>query len=267
MTEGPADDDVLLTARQARRAAREAKRQAKDRAFDQRHERKRSKDVQFIHGHHIVDADGLAQAFPEPESPEYTPGTVRRRVTHGVTLVLLTAALVAGVVLAGMIQRGELEFKLVLPKPTTPVVTCPAGTLDIPKSDTVSVHVFNAGSTEGMAGQVAAELQKRGFHILTVENGSTKQTAPAVVVSGPAGLAGAFSLQRNVAGSEYVEDDRKDASVDFIVTGEYKGLVDADKVDQAPGVLSCPRLSPPPADPSAVPPATDAPAVPPVPAN
>jgi len=263
MTEGPQDDDVLLTARQARRAAREAKRQVKDLAYEQRRARKRSKDVQFWHGHHIVDADGLAQAFPDPETPEYDRGTVRRRITHGVTLVLLTAALVAGVVLAGMIQRGELEIKFAFAKPSAPAVTCPAVTLDYPKNDAVSVNVFNAGSTEGMAGVVAAELGKRGFHILTVENGSTKATAPAVVVSGPAGMAGAFSLQRNVAGSEYIQDDRKDASVDFIVTGEYQGLVDADKIDQTPGVLSCPRLSPPPADPSAVPPATDAPTVPP----
>lgn len=263
MTEGPQDDDVLLTARQSRKAEREAKRQAKDLAYEERLARKKSKDGQFWHGHHIVDADGLAEAFPEPETPEYTPGSVRRRITHGVTLVLLLAAVVAAVVLAAMIQRGELELKFAFAKPSVPAVTCPAVTLDYPANTTVSVNVFNAGSSEGMAGVVAAELGKRGFHVLSVANEKTEQRAPAVVVSGPAGLAGAFNLQRNVAGAEYVQDDRKDASVDFVVTGEYKGLVDPEKVDQTPGVLSCPRMSPPPPDPSAVPPATDAPAVPP----
>lgn len=263
MTEGPQDDDVLLTARQARKAEREAVRQAKDLAYEERLARKRSKDGQFWHGRHIIDADGLAEAFPEPETPEYAPGTVRRRITHGVTLVLLLAAVVAAVVLVGMVQRGELELKFAFSKPTVPAVTCPALTLDYPANTTVSVNVLNAGSSEGMAGAVAAELGKRGFQVLSVENGQTEQRAPAVVVSGSAGYAGAFNLQRNVVGAEYVQDDRKDASVDFIVTGEYKGLIDPEKVDQTPGVLSCPRMSPPPADPSAVPPATDGPAVPP----
>lgn len=253
MTDSPQDDDVLLTAKQERKAQREAKRQAKDDAYEERLARKKSKDVKFLHGHHIVDASALADAFPDAETPEYASSTVRRRVTHGVTLVVLLALVVAAVVLVGMVQRGELELKFGFAKPTAEVVTCPAKTLDYPANKTISVNVLNAGGPDGEAGTVAKELKGRGYLVKTVGNGETLYSAPVVVVSGAAGQAAAFNLQRNVADAEYVQDDRKDSSVDFVLTDKYTGLVAAKKVDQTPGVLACPRLSPTPVPSTPVP--------------
>ncbi|MGA7204809.1 MAG: LytR C-terminal domain-containing protein [Specibacter sp.] len=253
------DDDVLLTARQTRKAAREAKRQAKDAAYEERLARKRSKDVHFLRGHHIIDARGLAEAFPEPETPEYDPGTVRRRVTHAVTLVVLLALVISGVVVAGMIQRGELELKFGFAKPVAAAEVCPPEKLKYPANKAVTVNVYNGGSREGMAGSVAAELKKRGYKVKDVSNEFSKYVAPVVVMSGSSGHAAAFNLQRNVVGADYVQDDRKDGSVDFIITSEYAGLVDANKVLKTPGVLSCPRLVP---QPSATPVASPKPAVP-----
>lgn len=103
------DRDVLLTTRQRRRSARDERRQARDAAYELRQQRKKSKDGTSWRGHHIVDSEGLAEAFPDPESPELPSSTVRRRITHGVTLVLLLALVVAAVVLAGMVQRGSLS--------------------------------------------------------------------------------------------------------------------------------------------------------------
>ena len=243
-------DEVLLTARQQRRAAREERRQAKDAAYDLRQARKKAKDGTSWRGHNIVDERGLADAFPEPETPELNPVTVRRRITHGVVLVLLLALLVAGVVLAAMVQRGELHLTLGAGKPTPTPVTCPAETLEMPGSKSVTVNVFNAGSTEGQAGKVAEELKKRGFVVKNVANKATEYGAPTVVVSGPGGHGAALNMQRNFPNSEYVQDDREDSTVDVIVTSQFNGLVDAAKVEKKPGVLSCPRLSPPP---SAVP--------------
>jgi LytR cell envelope-related transcriptional attenuator len=244
------DDDVLLTSRQARKAAREAKRQAKDVAYEERLARKKSKDVHFIHGHHIIDARGLAEAFPEPETPEYDPGTVRRRVTHAVTLVVLLALVISGVVLAGMVQRGEIQLKFGFPKQTAAVEVCPPEKLSPPANKSITVNVFNGGSREGMAGSVAAELKKRGYKVKDVANEASKYLAPVMVVSGASGHAAALNLQRNVVGADYVQDGRKDGSVDFVLTGDYAGLVDANKVPKTPGVLSCPRLLP---NPSATP--------------
>lgn len=257
MTRQPAEtpgresaDEVLLTAGQRRRAEREERRQAKDALYDLRQQRKKAKDGTSWRGHNIVDTGGLAEAFPEQETPELAAPTVRRRITHGVVLVVLLALVVSAVVLAGMIQRGEMELTLGPGKPTAVAETCPAEKLDYPANNTVTVNVFNAGSDEGRAGAVAAELKKRGFIVKTVDNGSTEYSKPAVIVSGPSGHAAAFALQKNVANSEYVQDDRTDASVDVLLTGTFVGLLAVPKVDQTPGLLSCPRLSPPAAAPA-----------------
>ncbi len=246
-------EDVLLTAGQRRKAEREARRQAKDAAYDVRQERKKRRDGTSWRGHNIVNSQGLAEAFPESETPELPSTTVRRRITHGVVLVLLLALVAAGLVLAGMIQRGELELKIGAGKPVPTPVGCPAQTLDYPENKNVRVNVFNAGSVEGRAGQVAGELMKRGYAVATIANARTEYSAPAIVVSGPSGLAGAFNLQKNVSSTEYVQDDRKDGSVDLILTGTFNGFVAEHKVDHTPGVLSCPRLSPKPSAPASAP--------------
>jgi hypothetical protein len=63
----------------------------------------------------------------------------------------------------------------------------------------------------------------------------------ALIVSGAAGQSAAFSVQRHVPGSDYVQDGRTDPSVDVIVTGDFKALAKPELVDQTPGQLSCPR--------------------------
>lgn len=243
MTEMPEDDDVLLTETQGRRVAREVKRQAKDDAYEERLARKKSKDVHFIHGHHIIDANGLAAAFPEPEDSAIHPAVVRRRIIHGITLVLLLAMVAAAVVLVGMIQRGELELKLNLPKTAT-VVSCPPATVEYLANNLVTVNVYNFNAPEGTAAKVAAELTLRGYKVNEVANRAVDLLAPAVIISGPTGHSAAFNLQQNIAGTEYLEDGRLDGSVDVILTGGFLGLVDAAKVSEVPGKLSCPRLDP-----------------------
>lgn len=246
------DDDVLLTPRQQRSAEREAKRQAKDDAYEAKLARKRSKDVHYWHGRTVVDTKGLREAFPEPETPEYTKSTVRRRITHGVTLVILLAIVVAGVVLAGMVQRGELELKLGYTKPVDPSTVCPADTLTPPANKLVTVNVFNAGTADGAAGKISAALKTRGYKLGTVGNGATQYMAPVVIVAGPEGLASALNLQRLVNGAEFVQDDRQGVAVDFIVTDGYAGLLAQNKISAKPGKLQCPRLEKA-ADPSLAP--------------
>ncbi len=238
------DDDVLLTARQRRKEEREARRQAKDAAYELRRQRKKNNDGTSSRGHNIVDGSGLAEAFPDHESTELESGAVRRRITHGVVLVLLLALLVTGLVLAGMIQRGELELTLGPGKPTPTPESCPAEKLDYPANKSVSVNVYNASTKEGRAGTVAEELKKRGFTVKTVANARTQYSAPAVVISGPSGHAAAFALQRNLPNTDYVQDERKDSTVDVVLTGSFAGFVAVPKVDETPGVLSCPRLAP-----------------------
>ncbi|WP_449374015.1 LytR C-terminal domain-containing protein [Arthrobacter psychrolactophilus] len=252
------DDAVLLTTRQNRRAVREERRQAKDAAYELRQERKRAKDGTSLRGHHIVNAQGLADAFPPPESTELETFTVRRRILHGSILVILLALLVAGLVLAGMVQRGELDLRPGYSKPTPPPEICPSEILTYAPNTSVTVNVFNGGSTEGRAGQVAEDLKKRGFVVKDIANTSTELAAPSVIIAGPKGHAAALTLQRNFPNSEYVEDKRVDATVDVILTANYGDLGPEVKVDMEPGVLSCPRLSPPPSTPAVATPAPSA---------
>jgi len=243
MTEKFEDNDVLLTASQARKATREAKRQAKDDAYEERLARKRSKDVHFIRGHHIIDARGLAEAFPDEESPDISPVAVRRRVTHGVTLVLLLALVAAAVVLVGMIQRGEMELKLDLPKNAV-AVSCPPAIVEYLDNKRVKVNVYNSNAPDGTAGKVAAELKKRGYQVGEVANMAAPFAAPAIIVSGPGGHSAAYNLQMNIAGTDYLQDSRTDGSVDVILTNNFDGLLSTAKVVTTPGRLDCPRLNP-----------------------
>lgn len=249
--ENIADDGGPVTSREKRRAEREARLAAKDAAYDLRQERKRTKDGTSLHGHHIVTTDVLADAFPDGETPELRPATVRRRIIHAVVLVLLLAMVVAGVVLAAMVQRGELDLKYISQKPVPTPVSCPGETLDYLDTKTVAVNVYNAGSVEGQAGKVAEQLKKRGFVVKEVANSVSEIAAPAVVISGPAGHAAALTVQRNFPGSDYVQDDRRGAIVDVVLTGKFEQL--APKVNTKPGALSCPRLSPPPSTPGPTP--------------
>lgn len=246
----PGDDAVPPTSRQRRQAQRQARRQAKDEMFELRQERKRAKDGTSLRGHHIVDSRTLKAAFPEPETPEFTPASIRRRILHGVILVLLLALVVAAVVLAAMIQRGDLQLPAARGGATPTAAVCPAQTLDYAPNNTVSVNVYNGGAREGRAGEVAGELRARGFLVNEVANAQAPLDAPAVVVSGAAGHAAALTLQRQFPGSDFVQDERADASVDVILTGTFTAVLAAPEVGVEPGVLACPHLSPPASEPA-----------------
>lgn len=245
-----ADDGVLLTPRQRRQAQREQRRQVKDAQYELRQERKRAKDGTSWHGRHIVDGRGLADAFPAPQTPEFSSDSVRRRIIHGATLVLLFALLAAGIVIAVMIQRGDLQLSRSRPDPSPAPPSCPAETVEYAANGTVTVNIYNGGSIEGAAGKVAEELRTRGFVIKEVANASAPLSAPAIVVSGPSGYAAALSLQRQFVGSDYVQDERADAVVDVIITSAFAAVLPVPEVNVAPGALSCPHLSPPPSEPA-----------------
>ncbi len=231
-------------AREARQQARRDKTKQKQQRRQLHHQLGRSKDAAVFHGHYVVSGEDLGELFTNEERLE-DPVRFRHRIIHGVTLTVLVALVITGVVLAVMVSRGDLQ----LPVPasqTSPKPSCPTATFNYPANKDVHVEVYNATRREGMAGSVAAELKKRGFNVDLVANKSTDYAGTAVIVSGPAGQSAAFNLQRNFAGTDYVQDARTDATVDVYLTSDFKDLVPAAQVDQTPGVLSCPRFSPSP---------------------
>jgi len=213
--------------------------------------RKRQKDPDILHGHHVVSGPELRAAMAAAQDADET-ARVRRRVLHGVVLVLLIGLIAAGIIVAMAIINGRLRIPSAEPAPT-PVSSCPASLFDYTPNEKVNLNVFNSTSRPGLARSVADEFVARKFVVGNVSNINAGYRGVAAVVSGAAGQAAAFSVQRNLQGSDYFQDGRKDASVDVILSQDYKSLVPAELVDQTPGKLSCPRESRRIADPDKLP--------------
>lgn len=200
---------------------------------------RKPKDVSVLHGHHVVTGPELRATF---EAAGDNPVRLRRRVVHGVVLVLLLGLIAGAIIVALAIMNGQLKL------PTTagsdePRTTCPGATFDYTPNDKINLNVYNSTSRPGLARSVADELLVRKFVVGAVANTEAGYRGVAAVVSGAAGQSAAFSVQRNLPGSDYFQDGRTDASVDVVLAGDYQELAAADRVDQTPGTLSCPRES------------------------
>jgi hypothetical protein len=79
--------------------------------------------------------------------------------------------------------------------------------------------------------------------VAAVGNTEPSYRGVAAVISGAAGQSAAFSVQRNLPGSDYFQDSRTDGTVDVILSQDYRALAPPELVDQTPGTLSCPRES------------------------
>ncbi|MDQ0661673.1 hypothetical protein QFZ35_000171 [Arthrobacter ulcerisalmonis] len=213
--------------------------------------RKRPKDPGVLHGHHVVSGPELRAAMQSAEDADET-ARVRRRVLHGVVLVLLIGLIAAGIIVALAVIDGRLRIPAAEPAPE-PVSSCPASMFDYTPNDKINLNVFNSTSRPGLARSVADEFLARKFVVGNVSNINAGYRGVAAVVSGAAGQPAAFTLQRNVPGSDYFQDGRTDASVDVILAQDYKSLVPPELVDQTPGKLSCPRESRRTADPDKLP--------------
>ena len=202
---------------------------------------RKPKDASVLHGHHVVTGPELRATFEAAGDPD-NPVRLRRRVVHGVVLVVLLGLIVAAIITALAIMSGQLRI------PTTdasdkPAAVCPAATFDYTPNDRINLNVYNSTSRPGLARSVADEFLARKFVVGAVANTDAAYRGVAAVVSGAAGQSAAFSVQRNLPGSDYFQDGRTDASVDVILAGDYEALAAPDLVDQTPGRLSCPRES------------------------
>ncbi|WP_104140388.1 LytR C-terminal domain-containing protein [Arthrobacter sp. ZGTC131] len=213
---------------------------------------RKPKDVTVLHGHRVITGPELRATFEEPDDTPDDPGRLRRRILHGVVLVLLFGLIVAGILGAVGVMNGQIKFPTAIQTQDTADL-CPDATFNYTPNAKVKVNVFNSTSRAGLAKSAANEFRARKFVVGAVGNTESGYRGVAAVVSGAAGQAAAFSVQRNVPGSDYFQDGRSDASVDVILTGDYRGLIKPALVDQTPGKLSCPRESRRVADDSAPP--------------
>jgi len=200
---------------------------------------RKPKDLTRLHGHHVVTGSELRATFAEEQDSGH-PGRFGRRLFHGVILTLLLGLIIAGIVGAWAVMSGVVKLPDAVAS-KTPQATCPTTTYHYLPNSKVTVHVFNATGRTGLAKSVADQLKARGYKVGKVDNAQTRYIGTAQVISGSAGQAAAFNIQRNVAGTDYYRDDRSDASVDLVLAPGFKELVKPGLVDQTPGKLSCPR--------------------------
>lgn len=201
---------------------------------------RKPKDVTVLHGHQVITGSDLRATFVEDDELRDNPVRMRRRILHGVVLVLLVGLLAAAIVVALAIMNGQLKVPTA-ERSQAAAAVCPEARFDYTPPETINLNVFNSTSRPGLARTVADEFAARKFVVGTVANTTSGHRGAALVVSGAAGQSAAFSVQRNLPGSDYVQDARTDSSVDVILTGDFKALTKPELIDQTPGQLSCPR--------------------------
>ncbi|MFF1386294.1 LytR C-terminal domain-containing protein [Arthrobacter sp. NPDC058288] len=203
---------------------------------------RKPKDITVLHGHRVVSGPELRATFVEPDDTAEDPVRMRRRILHGVVLVLLVGLIISAIIVALAIMNGQIKIPTA-ERSQSAVSACPTTTFDYTPNEKVSLNVYNATNRPGLARSVADEFLARKFAVAAVDNTQSGYKGVAAVVSGAAGQSAAFSVQRNLPKSDYFQDSRSDGSVDVILTTEFKELVAPGLVDQTPGQLSCPRES------------------------
>ncbi|MCT9079373.1 LytR C-terminal domain-containing protein [Streptomyces fulvoviolaceus] len=119
----------------------------------------------------------------------------------------------------------------------------------LPKPGQITVNVYNATPTSGLAKKTADELKKRGFKIGDVGN-ATKEFDKKVKGTGLLlGRTSAVSMSLPVlgtqlAGAEARADSRKGADVDLVIGTGFKGLTKKAAADKALAALTNPQPTP-----------------------
>lgn len=214
-----------------------------------RSNRTAKRDPTEWHGHRIVTEDDLGAVFDaEADEAERMRIARRRRLRHRIVIGIL----VVGLLLSALFAQALVQGWIVLSQPKPEAVAaaeCPAGPFTSQPPETVTVNVYNSTPTAGLATQVSDGLAERGFLRGTVGNSPTnREGMTAIIISGPGGEAAAFTLQQQIAGTQYVQDDREDATVDVVLGSGFTALVPAENVaPAATGPLSCPTATETPA--------------------
>jgi LytR cell envelope-related transcriptional attenuator len=100
---------------------------------------------------------------------------------------------------------------------------------------TITLRVFNATDTAGLASTVAAELQGRGFIVEEIANDSSGRAVTGVgeLRHGPRGAEAAEFVRLTMPGAGDYPDTRATEVVDVVIGPEFTALATADEVAAA----------------------------------
>lgn len=107
------------------------------------------------------------------------------------------------------------------------IVPCPAdGALPV-ALNTITVNVYNGGSTTGLAGTIAAALQNAGVLTAQIDNYTAGYAGATLIVTGREGVDAAYSVAALFPGATIeLDPTRSDAVVDVILGAGYQQMND-----------------------------------------
>ncbi len=151
--------------------------------------------------------------------------SARRERRQTLTFLVFFALILLLGILALTAYYQKIDLPLGSGRPT-PLPTCPSVAATVQAPGETSVNVFNASNRNGLALNVARELQKRGFVVPrdpANDPQKTKMTAMAVIRHGPTGLLAAQTVATVAAGEvQLVQDDRTGSDVDLVLGATFK---------------------------------------------
>jgi hypothetical protein len=159
------------------------------------------------------------------DSPPVKPRKDRRPVPPLVFLLVLALAALGvwSKVLSDESNRAEADEAACATAAEAPPSLDPS---------TLSVRVFNATDRAGLAQEVAAQLQARGFVVEEIDNDRSNRevTGPGEVRHGPRGNDAARYLALFLPGAGDFVDTRATAQVDLVIGPEFTALASPEQV-------------------------------------
>jgi hypothetical protein len=146
-------------------------------------------------------------------------------------VVVAMAAIAAGAWAAWQAGAGADDVR------ATPTPSCPAPspTPTVVPAAEVTVNVYNATETRGLAARVAKEMKRRGFVVGKVDNDPAKRavTGAAEVRHSEAGADEARTVAAQVGEVVTVPDQRKKPTVDLVLGAAFGALVPPEQAADA----------------------------------
>ncbi|WP_158600540.1 LytR C-terminal domain-containing protein [Tessaracoccus antarcticus] len=141
---------------------------------------------------------------------------------------------------------------LTAPLPTPEPTPCVTVSTELVNVTQVSVRVYNAGFTSGLASRVGAKLEEVGFNVIRIENTEERVTRGVIVRTNEANKAGIRLVSSYFAAPVVEYDDRVDGTIDILLASDWGDYGDAPlfQVSSGEGGTTC---VPPEASPSAEP--------------
>ncbi len=127
----------------------------------------------------------------------------------------------------------------------SPTAKPSASLVAYPSPRSITVNVYNATTRKGLAKATSLELAARGFAVGTVGNDPAKKiiAASAEIRYGRLGAIAAKVVAAQVVGAVLVPDNRKNASVDFVLGEGYAALTPTAQANAVISALASPTAT------------------------